>query len=65
MTGVRAFQKGMTDESFVEIHNAAEKFTQKRKKGEIKVTKIETIAEEDKSDGEEKEDTPGKQNYDN
>lgn len=47
----------MTDESFFEINNQAEKLIKKRNKN-IDSSKIDTIAEEDKSDIDEKEDSP-------
>jgi len=43
----------MSDESFVEIQTAAEKLIQKRSKGGVENKKIDTIAEEEKSEGEE------------
>jgi hypothetical protein len=40
----------MSDESFYEIQNAAEKLINKRKGFDNNKSKIETIAEEEKSD---------------
>lgn len=47
---------GMTDESFFEIHNQAEKFIKNRGKN-FDSSKIDTIAEEEKSDLEEKDES--------
>ncbi|CDW88693.1 clathrin-coated vesicle protein [Stylonychia lemnae] len=58
-SGTSRNQRNMMDESIAEIQSQAEKFTNKRRQVEkIQNSKIDTIAEEEKSDIDDKDDSP-------